>query len=64
MAPREGLTLAAQAESASLVLRAESFTGAFCPLGFSPSMGIFKKIGSEGGARTLDLAVNSRLLHH
>ena len=45
-------------------LRAESFTGAFCPLGFSPSMGIFKKIGSEGGARTLDLAVNSRLLHH
>ena len=23
-----------------------------------------KKIGSEGGARTLDLAVNSRLLHH
>ena len=30
-------------------LRAESFTGAFCPLGFSPSMGIFKKMAPREG---------------
>ena len=67
MAPREGLTLATQAESATLVLAhgsAQKSSPEISALSGSRPLELLEKNGSEGGARTLDLAVNSRLLHH